>query len=53
MNHVWEYVWVSEDLEGYRCKVCGKEVLDLTEELKNEECKGLDWEYYVDEYGYG
>lgn len=31
-KHSWMLVWLSEDLEGFRCKLCGKEVIDLEEE---------------------
>lgn len=38
MKHDYELVWVSEDMEGFRCKNCGKEVLDImkVDEFFNE-----------------
>lgn len=26
--HKWKYVWLTDDLEGFRCTVCGKETLE-------------------------
>ena len=28
MPHNWTVVWLSEDLEGFRCDICGAETLD-------------------------
>jgi hypothetical protein len=28
-KHSWEWDWLTEDLEGFRCKNCGKEVLNI------------------------
>lgn len=28
-NHRFELVWLSEDLEGFRCKKCGEEFVEI------------------------
>jgi hypothetical protein len=28
-EHVWEVVWLTEDLEGYICKLCGYETIEI------------------------
>lgn len=31
-DHLWEGVWLSPDLEGYRCTICGKEQAEIEED---------------------
>lgn len=30
--HLWDYGWVTPDLEGYRCTLCGEETLEIDED---------------------
>jgi len=38
-NHNYELVWVSDDLEAFRCKNCGIEVYDPDDETNPKECR--------------
>ena len=29
--HDWDYIWLTEDMEGYRCKNCKMEALEIYE----------------------
>ena len=31
-KHEWILVWLSTELEGFRCKLCGEETLDFGDE---------------------
>lgn len=58
MEHNWIPVWVTVDLEGYRCSNCGNECLNPNEFEK--QCKGdeamvkiIEVKYKVGENGLG
>ena len=34
MKHKFEFVWLTDDLEGYRCTRCGYETVDPDYESK-------------------
>lgn len=38
MKHNWELVWLTDELEGFRCSECKKEVLEI-DEVKEEDCE--------------
>lgn len=40
LQHKFELVWLTEDLEGYKCKKCGYETLDILDDFSY--CKGGD-----------
>jgi len=31
-EHQWELVWLTDELQGLRCKICGKEILDIEDD---------------------
>lgn len=35
-QHEWTIVWLTNDLEGYRCLKCGMEIVDPPEEFFNK-----------------
>lgn len=37
-KHIWELVWLTEDLEGYRCARCREEMLEPP--LPEDGCRG-------------
>jgi hypothetical protein len=32
MEHEYELVWLTDELQGLRCKECGKEILDIEDD---------------------
>ena len=37
-NNEWELVWLSDDLEGFRCKICGNEEVDVYPDIYCQVC---------------
>ena len=37
-QHHWELVWLTDDLEGFRCKVCGTEAVEPEDTRNLEKC---------------
>lgn len=49
MKHRWQGVWLTEDLEGYRCINCKVEVLEPEYYSDDECCANIDYYSYFED----